>query len=177
MGGWVKPPPPAGVAVTPGVGPPIVPGPPNKHPDAPGTVGSYGNGIQITNLDQPFCVEVHDLQPWVQYLMAEGENPSSYSTINLAAPTTLLILDGEGVAETLIQLTHHAMMRAYNFGSGLTCDTYMYLEDGSNEVVVLGNEPAEIELPEIPVQFEDVMASDILRLYLQHKPDHLIMHM
>ncbi|MEK6845638.1 MAG: hypothetical protein AABY26_02670 [Nanoarchaeota archaeon] len=95
-----------------------------------------------------------DLQKRAEFLdQLRKEEPSSnyerWESKLLSAGTKILVVgegdDGESyVPETLVELVKETKVKAYDFGEGLSCDNCLVLDDGSDELLLIGDEPSDI---------------------------------
>ena len=123
----------------------LIPDPKDLMPEGQGRSVKCDSGIRITNLIASGSVSIYEKTDQDRYLKAEfGLEEKDLKSKTIPAGSKMVIFSSDE-AETLIEFANETTVRSVEFGRDLSSQgDWISFDDGGSEVVVIGNEPADL---------------------------------
>jgi hypothetical protein len=130
--------------------------------------------MKITHFGEYNSISEQTREEFLKELAEEGRDYSTFETKQLPKGTKILVLDAMctendeiNEPESLVELTEETLAKCMGFGVGLTSDHYIVLDDSSDKLVLICNEPIEVR------------AGDSYPKYTgpKHDADYILVHM
>lgn len=108
--------------------------------------------MKIEHFDSRNSIEEKSKSDFLKELEEEDRDYKTFKSKNLKVGTKILVVsawsendNGEITKpESLIEIERDTKVKAYDFGKALTSDTYLVLDDGTDKIILICDEPEDI---------------------------------